>query len=62
MIKQFRCELCEEEFSSAYEMAQHFQSEEHREKGDIGNLDLLIGKFVEGIKKDSNKGQGNGTK
>ncbi len=52
MIKRFECELCEEVFSSAYEMAQHFRSEEHRKKGDIGNLDMLTEKFVSGLKAD----------
>lgn len=50
MIKKFECELCEEVFSSGFEMAQHFRTEEHMRKGAIGNLDSLIVKFFRHIK------------
>lgn len=55
MTKRFECKVCEEEFSSAYEMVQHFRTAEHLKKGGIGNLNSLIEKFVGGIKADFRK-------
>lgn len=50
MIRQFDCGICNKVFSSAWEMADHFRSDEHREKANGGNLDSLIEKFIAGIK------------
>lgn len=54
--KQFFCNICGISFSLGYEMADHFQTKEHREKAAGGNLDLLIEKFISSVKTaiDSN--------
>ena len=59
MTRQFDCNLCNKVFSSAWEMADHFRSDEHREKANGGNLDSLIEKFTAHVKKaiDSNQNE-----
>jgi len=40
-------------------MAQHFRSDEHREKANGGNLDSLIDKFTVHVKKAIDSNQNN---
>lgn len=61
MNKQFFCSICDLTFSSSWEMAQHFRSEEHRDKAGGLNLDSLIEKFLSSIRTtvvDTNNKQG----
>lgn len=57
MGKTFYCHICDLTFSSGYEMADHFRSNEHRDKASDGNLDLLMEKFITGVKVAINSSQ-----
>ena len=50
MTKRFECTICNKEFLSAYEMAQHFRSAEHKRVGEGDYLDSIIGDFISGVK------------
>lgn len=55
MIKRFECELCRKIFSSGFEMVDHFQSDEHKEKANDSSLGSLIDKFINHVKANISK-------
>jgi len=48
---KFECKICDLTFESAHAMRMHFRSYAHREKASMNDVDVMLNKFTDLVKK-----------